>query len=228
MDLRTFKKMLETYGADFSRWDGVDENEAKSFMETSPDAQKLQMQAMKLDKALDEFTVEPPRHSIIGGINSRIADDSVGEAQVMPFPLRIDTPPWKIVAGISMAAAALVVLIVSTTMDSSVKSMAPAVEPVAQKSIAIAELSRSNDQVEAFVSEMASLMSEDIEAEEIIGILDVAQAVVPEEDVDGFLNELFAEDEQSILSDLDVSKEEDAAADDEAIWDMFYPDDSVQ
>jgi len=194
MDLRTFKKMLETYGADFSRWDGVDENEAKSFMETSPDAQKLQMQAMKLDKALDE----------------------------------IDTPPWKIVAGISMAAAALVVLIVSTTMDSSVKSMAPAVEPVAQKSIAIAELSRSNDQVEAFVSEMASLMSEDIEAEEIIGILDVAQAVVPEEDVDGFLNELFAEDEQSILSDLDVSKEEDAAADDEAIWDMFYPDDSVQ
>ena len=212
MDLNIFKRKLDAYGADFSRWEGADAGAARVFMATSGEAQALYARAEKLDRMLDAFEVAPPAHAIMGAVNSRISG-----ARVAPFPLRIETPPWKVAVGMGMIAGAVVMLFVFSTMPP-----APFVQETGAK---IAVLDSGQEQVDAFISEMASLMDEDVQADEILEAIEVAQGLPAssgESDVDDFLDELYDAGESS---ETEAARSETAtdAATDQDIWEMLYP-----
>ena len=237
MDLKTFKSKLDAYGADFSRWEGVPEVEARTFMAASDEARKLHAQAVKMDKALDAFAVESPRHAIMGGVNSRIgsAQGGAGGSNVAPFPLRIEMPAWKIAAGMGMAAAAVVLLFVFSTFGDGSAEISRA---SGGDGAVIAERDDGSAQVEAFVTEMASLMDEDdIEAGEVFALLETGQAqppvtdpapAAPADDVDAFLDDLYEADETHMIDQAYPGAATESAADtgappEQDIWEMFYP-----
>ena len=206
--MKTFKGKLDAYGADFSRWEGADVNEARAFMEASAEAQALHARTAKLDKVLEAFSVEAPGRDIMGGIDSRIGSAATGGAKVMPFPLRIETPSWKVATGMGLAAAAVVMLFVFSTVPD----------------VAITR-GNGEEQIENFVSEMASLIEEDVQADEVFGLLEVAQAAPAadaEYDVDSFLDELYAADEEHMVNEAAAPEVTDEKTD-EDIWEMFYP-----
>lgn len=220
MDMKTFRRKMDAYGADFSRWGGGGAEEAQAFMESSADAQALYSAALKLDAALGTYRVSPPGDSVMGAVESRIGGVGLqenGAGNVKPFPLRIETSAWKVALGIGLAAAAVLVL------------LSPSVGVIEGKRIVPLPVEGDGSaQVDAFVAEMASIMEEDDRAGEIFGLLEVAQAspaqiqtTVMEEgaaassEVDSFLDELFEADEEQMI---DSSR---TAAPD--IWDIFYP-----
>lgn len=218
MDLKTFKRKLGAYGADFARWDGVNEEEARAFMAQSDEARSLHRQAEKLDRALDSFSVTPPRHAIMGGVQSRIGAVGGDKGKIMPFPLRIETPPWKVAVGMGMAAAAAMVLLVFATLrdESSVLPRGgSSVSVVAEANIA------GQAQIDSFIAEISSFVEEDEEAEKIFAMLDPAAAGGGEQEVEKFLDDLYANREQ----DTDNAPESmtDASPEDPGIWEVFYP-----
>ena len=225
MELKTFKKNLDAYGADFARWEGIDEGEARAFLKESSEAQKLYGDAAKLDKALETYRVEAPLHSIMGAVNSRIGGAAaMAGGKVAPFPLRINTPSWKVAMGMgALAAAVAIMLVFSTIRNYAPEQAVPGINKVAEM---ISDPKAQKRQVDAFVTEMASLMDEDVQIDEILGMLEVAQAATAEalppptdaEDVDVFLDEIYEASE-----DFMIEKAAPAASRGDDIWDMFYP-----
>mgnify|MGYP001565490827 CR=1 FL=1 len=222
MDLKTFKAKLDAYGADFSRWEGAPEKEVSAFMAASAEARELHAQAVKLDKALDAFAVESPHHAIMGGVNSRIggAQGGAGGNNIAPFPLRIEMPTWKIAAGMGMAAAAVVVLFVFSTLGGGTTDL---VRASGGDGAVIAARDDGHAQVEAFVTEVASLRDEeDIEAGEIFALLETAQAPAGSaDDVDAFLDDLYEADEAHMIDQANPVTATDAPPEQD-IWEMFY------
>lgn len=217
MDLKTFKRKLDAYGADFMRWEGADERAARAFMAQSVEAQKLHAQAEKLDHALDSFGVVASRHTIMGGVRSRIGAAEGESAKIMPFPLRIEMPPWKVAVGMGGAAAAAAVVLVFATIPDGI---AVRVEPSPAPMIA-AMPEGGQGQIDAFVSEIASWMEEDEQADEILAMLDVPTIPAEEEEVDQFLDDLYKADEAYVTGRSGTDT--DAVPEEPDIWDVFYP-----
>lgn len=81
MTIAQFKRMLELYGADITRWDGVASDEAKDLIRNSAAARALYKEAEELDDALDAFIPPPADAAILDRVMARIGGGPAPEAE---------------------------------------------------------------------------------------------------------------------------------------------------
>ncbi len=67
-NLGAFQEILDTYGADPSRWPGAARAQAEDFLKNSEEAQVLYIEALKLDKAINPAAQDLPPKGLLDKI----------------------------------------------------------------------------------------------------------------------------------------------------------------
>ncbi len=175
MKITQFKKMLSIHGADLSRWDDIDPDSIKGFIASSEQAAALYKEAQALDSVIDSFTVPDADPVLLDRVMNRIGGQpEMAAATVHHIKPKKSAQPmmW---GGAAFAMAAAVILFVYSTAV-----------PVP-----------SVPDVNIFLAELDSIAAEDFAAQEIIGLWELAEAKVfqDNEALEKFLDELFDETE---------------------------------
>lgn len=215
MKITQFKNSLATHGADLGRWE-ADPAEVRAFMNSSAEAQALYKEAERLDRALNSFTVDAIDPALLDRVMHRIGGkpEAAPAATVHRFePRKKFVMPPPVFWGGAAACAAAIALFVSSLG-------VPDVPVPEQQATVVAEAAKA-PAAEGMDVLLAELAEEEIVAQEIIALLDSAEAAVPEEqapgapateaEVDAFLDELFAregEEDPALQQEMDL-------------WDLF-------
>ncbi len=216
MKITQFRKMLEVNGTDFTRWD-ADAAQARAFMKASPEAQGLYDEAEALERALDSFAVDAADPALLDKAMVRIGGKPEAAATVHRLEPRKQKPVFArpLYWGGAMAAcAAAIVLFVSVTGGGPVAPSDPQ-----QPAAVVAEAAPA--EVDTLLAELDTMAEEEIAAQEIIGLLELADARMPakqgplsDEDIDAFLEELFS-------GEMEPAE----PADEMDLWDLFLEGD---
>lgn len=204
ISMSTFVKMTRTYGADFTRWPGIDPRDAAAFAQRHPKAQKALDEAIELDTLLAGYNAGAPAagltESIMKRTGERRQDDPVLAAQAMRHTV---FSSWNV----AMAACLVLLAGFAFAFLPALKRDAPQEAPARmaqaeQQAPAPAPTDTADADpadVEAFVADLSEPDAETAEAEALFALLDTAD----HDEVDRFLDEMTGtEDEESAPEDI--------------------------
>lgn len=115
MELERLRELIDAYGADPHRWPEGEREEAAVFAEGSPEAQRLQAEARRLDAVLAQAP-DPALSPTLGTKILALADtpqDRPGSAAILPFRLN---PSFLLPRLTSLAAAGILGFMVGGSM----------------------------------------------------------------------------------------------------------------
>ncbi len=178
MDMKKFTELLSIHGADFERWEGVDASDAEALVEENEAARIMLHEAEELDETLAAYDVEGPSPELMKNVMRQVKE-TPQETNVGRFPSKVFLPA----AGLA-AVAATVLLMVMSAADISGTIMP-------QETVAVAS-------VDSLLNEYGALAEEEIEAQEILGLFEMAEnSVSTEDDIDVFLDTILEEEEET-------------------------------
>lgn len=211
MNITQFKKMLAMHGADFGRWD-ADADAGRAFMKTSKEAQALYKEAETLDRALNSFAAGAADPALLDKVMNRI-DGSRPDVTATVHrlePRRKAQPFVPVFWGGAAALAASVVLFVAFSGDP--------VPVTPERGAVVASAAGAAEEpveVDTLLAEIDKLAEEEIAAQEIIAMLDTAQASsappaapLSDDEVEAFLNQLFPLDSDNPEPEPEMDAEE--------------------
>lgn len=206
MDIKTFKKMLDLYGADLSRWEDADLRKAQDFMAESEKAAALYKDARELDEVLGMAEDHAPDPAIltrtVEKIDIREHSARGGKSETERQSLQIfleslfSTPAVPVLAGVVVFLAIISGFIF-------------------QQSANISDRSAAQQDVEQFLAQLEQVAAE----EELISILDVAanETSAGEKEIEQFLDTLF---DGEAVSDDSPGQED--------LWNILFENDTQQ
>lgn len=183
MTVTQFRHFLARHGADLSRWEGADLDAARALIESSEEARGLYREAQALDGALDSFDPGPVDPALLERVMARIDGPQGGAvpqgATVHQLPLAKRHGFGG--GGLSVRAAALAACAAAVVLSFSLLSPRHGGVPQAAD-------------VDGLLSEFEQMAEEDVAAQEIIGLWEVAASgQAGDEDIENFLDHLFSD-----------------------------------
>ncbi len=176
MDIKRFKKNMEIYGADFSRWSDISSADLEAFIASSQEAQSLYEKAKKLDKVLDSYNIEDASPELLASVTEKTSKKTGGNVIYPPSFFR-RKPVWA-----AMAASAAAVFLFFAVPPLPITPMAPV---------------DTEAELDIFLSEI--LLPVEEESEDVLSFFKFAEdnTATEEQEVEDFLDTLLLPEETS-------------------------------
>jgi hypothetical protein len=120
MDMKRFQDLADAYGGDLARWPAADRFDARRLAAQDPAARTVLAASDALDKALQDWTVEPPSAALKARVERLLEDDG---RQAVLAPRRRRGPALKGVrvwlSGAGLATAGLLGVFCGTALSSA-------------------------------------------------------------------------------------------------------------